>query len=59
MNIGDKKTVNAMAPANMYHKLRDHPVTIIGICEDEKGEKVYTFRHSLYGFGAMYAHGFR
>ena len=59
INVGDKATV-ASAPASIYHMFDGEKVTILGISTDTKGgEKVFTFQHPVFGFGALYRHGFK
>lgn len=57
IKIGDKVKIKA-APASIYFKFNGLFVIILGVCEDEKGNKIYTFKENNLGFGAMYEHGF-
>ena len=58
LTIGEKVKVTA-APASIYYKMNGEPVVIIGVCHDEDGNKIFTFKHSQLGFGALYRYGFK
>lgn len=57
IRVGDKLVVKA-APASIYHPMNGCTVIILGICEDDRGNKIYTFKEKDLGFGALYEHGF-